>query len=60
LPLRDGLVAVTVGDAAMAANHCAEKERDQHPSEKLKLEHDGYPAKLALGRVDSSRGSKFK
>jgi hypothetical protein len=51
---------VTVGDAAMAANHCAEKERDQHPSKKLKLEHDGYPAKLALGRVDSSRGSKFE
>jgi hypothetical protein len=44
----------------MAANHCAEKERNQHPPEKLKLEHDCYPAKLALGRVDSSRGSKFK
>jgi len=60
LPLRGDLVAVAVCDATMAANHCAEKERNQHPPEKLKLEHDCYPAKLALGRVDSSRGSKFK
>jgi len=33
---------VPIGDAAMAADHGAEKQRDQHPTDKLKLEHDGF------------------
>jgi hypothetical protein len=34
---------VTVGHAAMAADHCGEEKSDQHPPDDLKREHGCLP-----------------